>query len=105
MKLKPMLLIGVLGIFTTVMPALATEPYEGEVQKVNQAEGKITLKHGPIKKFDMEGGMTMIYRVANPSMLQGLRVRFEIHGCAFLRTRFPPMATRIIACETSMRCS
>jgi DNA invertase Pin-like site-specific DNA recombinase len=36
---------------------------------------------------------------------QVLRVRFEIHGCAFLRMRLPPMATKIMACETSMRFS
>ncbi|QXX75118.1 copper-binding protein [Methylovirgula sp. HY1] len=82
MKLKSMLLIGTLSIYVAVMPrAFATEPYVGEVKKVNQAEGKVTLKHGPIKKFDMEGDMTMIYRVANPSMLQGLKpgdhIRFD----------------------------
>ena len=37
--------------------------------------------------------------------LEDLRVRFESHGCAFLRMRLPPMATRIIVCETSMRFS
>jgi hypothetical protein len=35
----------------------------------------------------------------------GLRVRLENHEWAFLRSRRPPMATRIMACETSMRCS
>jgi hypothetical protein len=34
-----------------------------------------------------------------------LRARFENHWCAFRRMRFPPMATRIMACETSMRFS
>ncbi len=34
-----------------------------------------------------------------------LRVCFGIHGWAFLRTRLPPMATRIMACETSIRFS
>ena len=37
--------------------------------------------------------------------LEDLRVCFEIQGWAFLRMRFPPMATRIIAWETSMRFS
>ncbi|MHB8887084.1 MAG: copper-binding protein [Methylovirgula sp.] len=82
MKFKAIVLIGTLSVFSAIMPqAFAKEPYAGEVKKVNQAEGKVTIKHGPIKKFDMEDGMTMIYRVANPSMLQGLkpgdRIRFD----------------------------
>jgi len=52
----------------------AAEPYSGVVEKVNEAEDKVTLTHGPIKKFDMEGTMTMVYRVADPSMLKGLKV-------------------------------
>lgn len=35
--------------------------------------------------------------------LEGIRARLEIQECAFLRMRFPPIATRIMACETSMR--
>ena len=38
-------------------------------------------------------------------VLHSLRVRFENQGWAFLRMRFPPMATRIMAWETSIRCS
>ena len=82
MKIKAIVLAGTLTVFSAITPhAFAKEPYVGEVKKVNQAEGKVTLKHGPIKKFDMDGDMTMIYRVANPSMLQGLkpgdRIRFD----------------------------
>ena len=39
----------------------------------------ITIKHGPIKKFDMEP-MTMVFRAADPAMLKavkpGDKVRF-----------------------------
>ena len=34
-----------------------------------------------------------------------LRVRLENQGWAFLRSMTPPMATMIMACDTSMRCS
>ena len=44
------------------------------------ADGKVTLKHGPIKNLDMEG-MTMVFRVADPAMLDkvkaGDKVEFE----------------------------
>ena len=29
----------------------------GQVTKIDESAGKITLKHGPIKKLDMEDGM------------------------------------------------
>lgn len=53
---------------------------DGEVTKVDQAAAKITIRHGPIKKFDMDG-MTMSFGVKDPAMLNtvkaGDKVRFE----------------------------
>jgi Cu(I)/Ag(I) efflux system protein CusF len=53
----------------------------GQVTKIDESAGKITLKHGPIKKLDMNEGMTMIFRVQDPVMLKrvkvGDRVRFD----------------------------
>ena len=53
---------------------------EGQVQKIDEAQNKITLKHGPIKNLDMDG-MTMVFRVKDPAMLKGLKagdkVKFE----------------------------
>src|SRR4051812_16483889 len=53
----------------------------GTVQKVDEPAGKITLKHGPIKKLDMDEGMTMVFRAADPAMLKavkaGDKVKFD----------------------------
>jgi len=62
-------------------PALAqTDLVNGQVTKVDESAGKITIKHGPLKKFDMEDGMTMVFRAGDPAMLRtvkaGDRVRF-----------------------------
>ena len=38
--------------------------------KVDQSAGKITIKHGPLKKFDMDDGMTMVFRAGEPAMLK-----------------------------------
>jgi Cu/Ag efflux protein CusF len=62
-------------------PSLAqTELIGGQVTKVDESAGKITIKHGPLKKFDMEDGMTMVFRAADPAMLKsvkaGDRVKF-----------------------------
>ena len=53
----------------------------GQVTKIDEAAGKITLRHGPIKKLDMNEGMTMVFRVQDPAMLKqvkvGDKVRFD----------------------------
>jgi Cu/Ag efflux protein CusF len=53
----------------------------GRVTKIDESAGKITLKHGPIKKLDMNEGMTMVFRVQDPAMLKqvkvGDKVRFD----------------------------
>lgn len=53
----------------------------GEVKKIDESAGKITLKHGPIKSLGMEEGMTMVFRVKDPAMLkavkEGDKVQFE----------------------------
>jgi Cu(I)/Ag(I) efflux system protein CusF len=60
------------------MPArvtLAQAPMvNGQVTKIDEAAGKITLKHGPIKKLDMNEGMTMVFRVQDPAMLKQVKV-------------------------------
>jgi uncharacterized cupredoxin-like copper-binding protein/Cu/Ag efflux protein CusF len=45
---------------------------EGIIRKVDVAQNKITIKHGDIKNLDMPG-MTMIFRVSDPSMLSSLK--------------------------------
>ena len=62
--------------------ALAQAPMaNGEVTKVDKANGRVTLKHGEIKHLDMPP-MTMVYRVRPPQLLDqmavGDRVRFAV---------------------------
>jgi Cu/Ag efflux protein CusF len=45
----------------------------GQVTKIDESAGKITIKHGPLKKFDMEDGMTMVFRAQNPALLKGVK--------------------------------
>jgi Cu/Ag efflux protein CusF len=46
----------------------------GQVTKIHEFAGKITLKHGPIKKLGMDEGMTMVFRVQDPAMLKQVKV-------------------------------
>jgi Cu/Ag efflux protein CusF len=46
---------------------------DGEVRKIDKAQGKITLRHGEIKNLDMPP-MTMVFRVKDPKMLDTVAV-------------------------------
>jgi Cu(I)/Ag(I) efflux system periplasmic protein CusF len=51
---------------------------DGLVTKIDGAAGKITIRHGPMKKFDMDDGMTMVFRVQDPAMLKAVKVGEKI---------------------------
>ena len=56
------------------LPALAQgELVDGQVTRIDASAGKITIRHGPLKKFDMDDGMTMVFRAADPAMLQAVK--------------------------------
>jgi Cu/Ag efflux protein CusF len=61
--------------------SLAEALIDGQVTKVDAKQNKITLRHGPIKKLDMDMGMTMVFRVKDPAMLRkvkaGDKVKFD----------------------------
>ncbi|WP_164935478.1 copper-binding protein [Bradyrhizobium guangzhouense] len=58
----------------------------GEVKKIDEGAGKITLKHGAAKSLGMDEPMTMVYRVKDPGMLKqvkvGDKVTFEAEEAA-----------------------
>jgi len=61
--------------------AAATAPQsDGEVRRIDKAQGKLTLRHGPLPHLDMPP-MTMVFRVADARLLDGLKegdkVRFH----------------------------
>ena len=53
----------------------------GEVRKVDKAAGKVSIKHGFIRKFDMPP-MTMAYHVKDKALLQQLKpgdkIKFDV---------------------------
>ena len=55
---------GILALSIAVLPQneiAQSDAVDGQVTKIDEAAGKVTLKHGPIKKFDMDEGMTMVF--------------------------------------------
>jgi len=73
-------LLAALAIATPLYAQTATPPAAqssvmtaGAVRKIDVANGKITLKHGPIVNLDMPG-MTMVFRVQSPELLKAVKV-------------------------------
>ena len=65
----------------TAAPAVTTKLTLGEVRKIDTEQGKLTIKHGPIENLQMPG-MTMVFKAADPAMLQKLQVGDKIEFAA-----------------------
>jgi Cu/Ag efflux protein CusF len=73
-SLKKLTLTLAAAILTIATAAAAADAITGEVKKIDEGAGKITLKHGAAKSLGMDEGMTMVYRVKDPAMLKQLKV-------------------------------
>lgn len=75
------LAVALLSAVTPVAALAQGAMVDGEVTKVDESAGKVTIKHGPLKKFDMDEGMTMVFRANDPAMLKqvkpGDKIKFE----------------------------
>ena len=54
---------------------------DGEVRRIDRAAHKLTLRHGPIPSLDMTA-MTMVFRVADTSMLESLKTGDKVRFAA-----------------------
>jgi Cu(I)/Ag(I) efflux system protein CusF len=54
---------------------------DGQVTKVDESAGKITIRHGPMPKFGFDEPHTMVFRAQDPTMLKGVKagdkIKFE----------------------------
>jgi Cu/Ag efflux protein CusF len=78
--MRPILtLIVALALSIGAQSAVAqSELIDGQVTKVDQSAGKITIKHGPAKRLGMESGMTMVYKAQDPAMLKAVKAGNKI---------------------------
>jgi Cu(I)/Ag(I) efflux system periplasmic protein CusF len=56
----------------TQATSTAAPQSDGEVRKIDKAQGKLTLRHGPLENLSMPG-MTMVFKVADPKLLDNLK--------------------------------
>jgi Cu/Ag efflux protein CusF len=77
-KMIAVLIAAVLSVATLARAAEALT--DGEVRKIDKDAAKLTIKHGPISNLDMPG-MTMVFRVKDPAMLnqvkKGDKIQFQ----------------------------
>ena len=76
-------------------PAAAADMTEGEIRKVDKDTKKITIKHGEIKNLDMPG-MTMLFQVKDPAMLDRVKVGDKV------KFKAEKAATGIVVTEIQM---
>ncbi len=64
-------LFAALALSTTAF-GQGTPMVSGKIEKIDTAQGKITIDHGPIPNLNMDA-MTMVFRVQDPALLQGVK--------------------------------
>ncbi|HEY1091657.1 MAG TPA: copper-binding protein [Rhodocyclaceae bacterium] len=65
----------------TAASSSAADLTDGEIKKIDKDNKKLTIKHGDIKNLDMPG-MTMVFQVKDPAMVDqvkvGDKIRFKV---------------------------
>jgi len=72
------LVISAVAIFAATPAARAQALIAGQVTKVDASAANVTIKHGPIKKLDMDQGMTMVFHAQDPDLLKGVKAGDKI---------------------------
>jgi Cu(I)/Ag(I) efflux system periplasmic protein CusF len=79
-KLRLLIFAATLGLSSPIAHA-QSGLIDGQVTKVDQSAGKITIKSGPIKKLGMDTPHTMVFAAGDPAMLKtvkaGDKVKFD----------------------------
>lgn len=79
--MKKMALATALVGSLTLSPAFADTMSKGEVTKIDSRRNRVTVKHGPLENLDMPE-MTMVFEVAEPSMMESVAVGRSINFTA-----------------------
>ena len=81
MRPATLLFIAFLSLFAPVPPLPASAQsalIDGQVTKIDESAVKITIRHGPMPKFEMDGNHTMVFRALDPAMLKQVKVGDKI---------------------------
>ena len=78
-RFRTLLITGVAVLAAGLAWAQGTS--EGEVAKLDKAQGRITIKHGGVKNLDMPP-MAMAFKVRDPKMLDSVAVGDKVRFAA-----------------------
>ena len=70
-------LAAVIALTLAPLPAVAESVVRGVVEEITTEPQRLTIAHEAIPNLEMEA-MTMVFRIADPAMLEGLAVGQEI---------------------------
>jgi Cu/Ag efflux protein CusF len=71
-RLAPIALLALLAVGTPVAAHEDGSMTSGQVMKIDESAGKLTIKHAPIKHLDM-GEMTMVFKANDPAILKTVK--------------------------------
>ena len=82
------LFLGAVAVFAALVVATPAamaqmaKNVDGIVTKIDEPAQRLTIRHGPIKEFGMDQGMTMVFHAAEPAILKGIKaddhVKFDL---------------------------
>ncbi|HEY4405707.1 MAG TPA: copper-binding protein [Xanthobacteraceae bacterium] len=75
---KTATLISALALCVWSQATVAQSLIDGQVTKVDASAGNITIKHGPIRKLDMDHGMTMVFHAQDPTLIKAVKAGDKI---------------------------
>ena len=78
MRATPTVILALALSIASQSAVAQSELIDGQVTKVDQSAGKITIKHGPLKRLGMESGMTMVYKAQDPAILKAVKAGNKI---------------------------
>ncbi len=68
----PLIALSLASLLALPAAAQETPLVAGTVKKIDTAQGKLTLDHGPIKNLDMDS-MTMVFKAGDAAMLKTIK--------------------------------
>jgi Cu(I)/Ag(I) efflux system periplasmic protein CusF len=81
MNRRRLVMVLALALWAVPQMGYAQSLIDGQIIEVDSSAGKITIKHGPIRKLGMDEGMTMVFKAQDPKMLKavkaGDKVKFD----------------------------
>jgi len=74
-KIPTLILAVTLGLGSAAM----AQSVAGQVVKVDQSAKKITIKHGPIPRLDIEESMTIVYAAPDSNLLKTMKIGDKVN--------------------------